>query len=170
MIYFLQLQGDDNPVKIGWTSNLESRLRHLNPGHPSGVKVIRTLDGKRWVESWLHGAFANSRRHGEWFNFHPDMLTIEPPSEKPLRNAKTLDETSRIIPVRLDRNMLVELQKQAKADDRTLVSVIYLAVAEWLGKPPPSSLMAVRDATRRGEEPKPTFPHRIRKSELEPAA
>jgi hypothetical protein len=32
------------------------------------------------TEKWLHYHFASRRIRGEWFSYHDDMMTIEPPS------------------------------------------------------------------------------------------
>ena len=109
------------------------------------------------MESWFHSVFVKHRRHGEWFNFHEDMLTLQPPDEKPMRAAKTLEETTRVIPVRLPKSMLADLQRQADADDRPLSSLLYLAIADWLGTHVPPETIVIRDAARRGDSELPRF-------------
>ena len=82
MIYFIQA-GPDGPVKIGWTTNLKRRTNALQTGAHVKLATIRTIDAPEWAEPWLHDQFAQHRAHGEWFTFHPDMLTIQPPDQMP---------------------------------------------------------------------------------------
>ena len=72
-VYFLQA-GGGGQVKIGWSRNLPERLMALQA--PSAVNVIRVIEGGRQTEAWLHRHFAEVRRIGEWFDFHPEMLQI----------------------------------------------------------------------------------------------
>lgn len=85
MIYFLRA-GDSNHVKIGWSkdhTSLIARIRILQTGHPLTLKIIRTIEGAPWGETWLHGFFSGARISGEWFKYHPDMIKVDIPKQKP---------------------------------------------------------------------------------------
>lgn len=86
MIYFMRA-GESGHVKIGWTKDhgtLFSRRAKLQTGQPYPLIVLRTIeDAPRWAEVWLHGFFSGVRATGEWFEFQAEMLTIEPPAERP---------------------------------------------------------------------------------------
>jgi hypothetical protein len=75
--------GDDGPVKIGWANDAEARRRQLQVSHPEPLRVIRTIEGSRATERWLHEHFAAHRLHGEWFEFRADMATVESPELDP---------------------------------------------------------------------------------------
>jgi hypothetical protein len=82
MIYFMRA-GVDGPVKIGWSTNIPSRMSSLQTGQPFKMNLLRILDAPRWAERWLHYTFEDIRLEGEWFNFSEEMLTIEPPKDGP---------------------------------------------------------------------------------------
>lgn len=80
MIYFIQAGNHAGPVKIGHCTDLSHRLRSLQCGHHENLSVIRTTDGARSVEKWLHRHFSHISLRGEWFSFSGEMLTINPPA------------------------------------------------------------------------------------------
>jgi len=56
------------PVKIGWTTNLKSRLVKLQTGSPVKLRLLALAPGNRVDEARLHQLFAADRLTGEWFN------------------------------------------------------------------------------------------------------
>lgn len=65
-------ENNDYPVKVGVTSNLDSRLCQLNTGNPYLMEVKATIGAltKREalkLESRLHAALDEFRLTGEWF-------------------------------------------------------------------------------------------------------
>ena len=72
-IYFIQA-GDDGPIKIGITKNVESRREGLQSGSPIVLSLLCAIPGTRANERMLHTHFADDRLHGEWFNPHPELL------------------------------------------------------------------------------------------------
>jgi hypothetical protein len=69
--YFVRL-GDDGPIKIGKTFDVEARMKKLQTGVPAPLKVLRVV--KADVERDLHQRFAHLREHGEWFTPAPELL------------------------------------------------------------------------------------------------
>ena len=59
---------DSNRVKIGASKNPESRLRILQIGSPSPLRLIAILDVD---ERWAHDDLREYRLHGEWFAWGP---------------------------------------------------------------------------------------------------
>ncbi|WP_422366390.1 GIY-YIG nuclease family protein [Pelagibius sp.] len=80
VVYFAQ-NLTTSAVKIGWTIDLQRRVASLKCGAGAHLRVLRTIDGGRAKEAWLHKRFAAQRVCGEWFEFHPGMLSIIPPDE-----------------------------------------------------------------------------------------
>lgn len=78
MIYFIQ-QGDDGPVKIGYATVIEKRLRALQSASPHQLKVIGSMQGSVIDERKLHIQFSKHRLQGEWFE--PDIEIIKYASE-----------------------------------------------------------------------------------------
>ena len=75
-VYIIQA-GDSCMVKIGWTGgNVESRRRIFQSGHYEQLRIIRIIETPRGAEGWLHCLFAEYHVRGEWFRFHPTMLTV----------------------------------------------------------------------------------------------
>jgi hypothetical protein len=54
-------------VKIGFSSNLPSRVKALQTGSPERGFVCRLVAGGRKVERRFHARFAAYRLQGEWF-------------------------------------------------------------------------------------------------------
>ena len=81
-VYFIQA-GDDGPVKIGWANDVAARRKALQTSHHEPLRLLRIIEGRRQTERWLHECFAGQRMAGEWFWFHTDMATIEPPEFGP---------------------------------------------------------------------------------------
>jgi hypothetical protein len=68
-IYFLAL---DDKVKVGWTSNLEQRMK----SYPPHSRLLVTYPGSRADERDLHRTLATSRVAGrEWYERTPHIET-----------------------------------------------------------------------------------------------
>ena len=74
-VYFIQAN-QNGPVKIGTAEDVIGRLRELQTAHYMTLRLLREIDGDRRIESALHKQFASLRIRGEWFAFHPDMMTV----------------------------------------------------------------------------------------------
>jgi len=59
VVYYMRI---GNRVKIGWSTNLPSRLCDINP-----EELMVTEPGNRILERVRHDQFAELRSHGEWF-------------------------------------------------------------------------------------------------------
>ena len=67
-IYFLL---SDNAVKIGWTSDLEQRMKSYSPG----TKILAVMPGARKDETRLHRKFSHLRTNRrEWFAYSPQVM------------------------------------------------------------------------------------------------
>lgn len=67
-IYFLL---SDNAVKIGWTSDLERRMKAYSPG----TKILAVMPGTRKDETRMHRKFAHLRTNRrEWFAYAPQVM------------------------------------------------------------------------------------------------
>jgi hypothetical protein len=96
-VYFVQ--DERGRVKIGYSVNTDKRMYAMRSDNADMLRVVRLVDGGLATERWLHKRFDHLWIAGEWFHFHPDMLTVVPPDEilstqpiKP-RLRKTLRET-----------------------------------------------------------------------------
>ena len=65
-VYFIR---GDHPeaVKIGWTSDLGSRLAHLQTAMASQIMLGAAISGTVFDERALHQRFARAWMRGEWF-------------------------------------------------------------------------------------------------------
>lgn len=72
-VYFARAEGTDF-VKIGYASNVERRMRHLQAGCPYKLTVVRVVDGDRIAEAAYHQEFADDRIDREWFRWNPAMM------------------------------------------------------------------------------------------------
>lgn len=72
-IYFIQgISG--GPIKIGYTTDLENRLKTLQTGYPDRLEYLLAFPGSPEHEKALHKQFAQYRLNGEWFNPDPKVL------------------------------------------------------------------------------------------------
>lgn len=68
VIYYLQVGGH---IKVGWTSQLEKRMR----SYPPNSQLLAVHPGTRAEERALHKRFAVHRSHGaEWYPLVPVLL------------------------------------------------------------------------------------------------
>jgi hypothetical protein len=79
-VYFIR-QGDNGPVKIGYTrAPIERRHEALRTTAAAPLHLLRTIDGYRKTERWLHELFSEKRVEREWFVFDEEMLRVQPPA------------------------------------------------------------------------------------------
>jgi transcriptional regulator with XRE-family HTH domain len=75
VVYFFRL-GKGGPVKIGFSGNLQRRVRAIAEGMPDHLVVEATVPGGRALERRLHLALHASRRRNEWFNPTPEVEAV----------------------------------------------------------------------------------------------
>ena len=81
-VYFIQA-GDAGPIKIGHSTSVRSRLISMQSGSPVRLRLLLTLPGGQQLERFLHQAFAQFRKHGEWFEPHPSLVRIIETAKSP---------------------------------------------------------------------------------------
>jgi hypothetical protein len=67
VIYFISTQQNNDLIKIGYTTNLESRLRSLRTSSPDELQIHLVIPGCREDERNLHRQFSSLRVRREWF-------------------------------------------------------------------------------------------------------
>lgn len=65
--------GDEGPVKIGYSTSVDDRLKTIQAHSPLRVRVLATRDGGEDRETAYHAQFAEHRLHGEWFERSPSI-------------------------------------------------------------------------------------------------
>lgn len=76
MIYLIQC-GEDGPIKIGYASSVDRRVRYLQTGSPHKLVVLHSFEGDKNVERALHRCFKEHRLTGEWFAPAPAILALK---------------------------------------------------------------------------------------------
>ncbi|MBX3492796.1 MAG: GIY-YIG nuclease family protein [Parvibaculum sp.] len=71
VVYFV---GDEEFVKIGHTTNLESRFKALKTSSPRPLRIHLVLPGTRDDEREFHKRFSGLRAKGEWFQLSDGLL------------------------------------------------------------------------------------------------
>ncbi len=71
-LYFVGA-GGSSPVKIGITTNIDSRLSSIQNGNPFRLRYEAVIPGDRELEEALHEALAPFRMQGEWFRRVPRL-------------------------------------------------------------------------------------------------
>lgn len=74
-VYFIQ-QGSDGPIKIGFTTNIEQRLKNLQTGSPFPLALLVCVPGSEANEATLHRALKNHHLQLEWFANSREVLFI----------------------------------------------------------------------------------------------
>ena len=69
-------EDDQRMVKIGWSTNLATRLSALRCGSAHALMLLWVTDGGRKLERALHDHFSSQWIKGEWFGF-PDGDAVE---------------------------------------------------------------------------------------------
>ena len=83
MNYYVYVIGPDKgPIKIGFTNNLENRLRTIQTGNPERIKIHYSIEFKsekdmRAAEKKIHKSLSHKRKKGEWFNILPEDAKLE---------------------------------------------------------------------------------------------
>ncbi|WAH36973.1 GIY-YIG nuclease family protein [Alicyclobacillus dauci] len=75
MIYFIQ-QAETGYIKIGYTKNIERRLKQLQADSPSELVVLATFDATQSHELRIHKNFGHCRVNGEWYNDCPEIRAL----------------------------------------------------------------------------------------------
>ena len=70
MLYLIR---NDDKLKIGYTDDLERRLKQYNTHNPD-YELIATRKGTAEFETFLHHRFKQYRIKGEWFIYNEDII------------------------------------------------------------------------------------------------
>lgn len=73
IVYFIQ-EGNEGPIKIGFSNKLVDRLASIQTGNPRELRLLGWLKGNQAKESEIQDKFANYRIRGEWFEPSPELL------------------------------------------------------------------------------------------------
>lgn len=68
MIYFL-LAPKAKAVKIGYSKDVDSRIRTLQTGNHETLQLLGTIEGTMQLERLIHDELKRYRVIGEWFDF-----------------------------------------------------------------------------------------------------
>lgn len=75
LIYFVQVDGG-GPIKIGYTTNLRTRLSDLQCANHCRLVLLGILPGSLGDEAALHRRFAAALIHREWFQPVPELMSF----------------------------------------------------------------------------------------------
>jgi hypothetical protein len=76
VVYVIGAASGEGLLKIGVTNSMPDRLRELQAGSPVPLAIVLTTRAPRSFERWIHEAFREDRRHGEWFARTPRLLRL----------------------------------------------------------------------------------------------
>lgn len=68
-VYVVTIEGQDRPVKIGFSANLTGRIHHLSmsSGRKHRLRFARVSDYPRLAEKEAHVSLWENKLFGEWF-------------------------------------------------------------------------------------------------------
>lgn len=134
-VYFLK-EDEGERVKIGYTSNISSRISILKCTNSRKVQLIRALDGDIEIEKWFHEKFSHLRIKNDWFNFVPEMMTDKPigvkeyvKPTKPIREIKANKKIKRAL-LLVDEPMFKWLKAYAREHDISISHFIRSLIVE----------------------------------------
>lgn len=82
MAVYIYLLPTINKVKIGFSNDLENRIKSLATHSFENGKIIRVFpDFSNLGEAYLHEKYKHLRTHGEWFEYDDEMLIVDIPPE-----------------------------------------------------------------------------------------
>lgn len=61
-------------IKLGYSSDFESRLKRYRNSLPLPIRVFSTADGEMSIEQKLHESLEDHRADGEWYYYTPSFL------------------------------------------------------------------------------------------------
>jgi len=73
---YIITEGDDGPVKIGFTRNASQRLEALQTGNSKKLSLIAKIPGTQRDEILLQKIFGEYRIRGEWFERAPQIKVL----------------------------------------------------------------------------------------------
>jgi len=64
------IKSDENLYKIGYSKNVNKRLKQLKTANPNNLQIVETYKSAfpRKLENYLHNIFKHKRVSGEWFD------------------------------------------------------------------------------------------------------
>ena len=77
-VYAIQAEVEASPIKIGYCNDwgLEERLKSLQTGNPSRLRVIASAMGYMSHERRCHNILKPYRLTGEWFQWTPEVAAF----------------------------------------------------------------------------------------------
>ena len=75
LVYFIHMENNMKVFKIGYTTDLKTRLADLQVAHPYCLQVYATIENaSKKKETEMHCFFKEKHVRGEWFAITPDMI------------------------------------------------------------------------------------------------
>lgn len=74
VVYFAQMIGEYNPIKIGYTTDISSRIQSVAQGLPFELRLVGLVPGDKGIESYIHAKFSHHCIKGEWFYPSPALI------------------------------------------------------------------------------------------------
>jgi hypothetical protein len=65
-----------NAVKIGFTADVDRRVKTLRAMSPAPLVIVAVVEGSRGDEAILHRRFAPYRLHDEWYRLTPECRQL----------------------------------------------------------------------------------------------
>lgn len=75
-VYFISCNYQYFPIKIGWASNVKTRMSSLQCALPYQVVLLAAFRGSIDDERRLHIGFNTDRLKGEWFSRSPELMNL----------------------------------------------------------------------------------------------
>jgi hypothetical protein len=73
-VYFVQA-GDDGPVKIGFSTDTQRRLKELQTASPAPLKLLAQVIGTPAIEAFVHKVLRKKHVRGEWYAIDDDDIS-----------------------------------------------------------------------------------------------
>lgn len=70
--YFI-FDEDRRVIKIGFSASPRGRLKELQTGNPTRLRIAATIWGSKRIEMQMHDRFSKDRISGEWFSLSDEL-------------------------------------------------------------------------------------------------
>lgn len=85
-VYFIKCL---DKIKIGYTTDIEKRMKQLKIGNGEKLELIYKIQGNRYLETVYQHKYENFHISGEWFEAEPIMRILKQ-KERDIREQKKL--------------------------------------------------------------------------------
>lgn len=112
MLYLIKQEGkEQNYLKIGYTKNLDERLKAYNT-HNASFELIEFFEGEKDIETFAHNLLIQFKYKGEWYIENNEIYLIWKLCKQESKIRKTSQNIEKLkLEIKLLKEEITELKK-----------------------------------------------------------